>query len=268
MQDIPLKITAESDINTDDLRKISPARVGVYQNWGGNMQEGWMRFVLDEFRIPYRILHNREIREKNMAAKFDVLLFNNVSKERLHNGKIPQRYRRWYSPLPEKYRGGIEKEGFDNLVEFLKKGKTLVFIGSSCQYAIEKFSLPVADRSAGAKIVCPNSYLNALVKETPLTYGMQESVKVMFDSRTPFFRTSVPANPQESRRTSLVFPQRDLLASGWLGDETPLARMSLAVTCDKYQGKIVLIGPDIIYRGQSEGTYKLLFNSLYLPTGR
>ena len=72
----------------------------------------------------------------------------------------------------------------------------------------------------------------------------------------------MPRSAKEDRFTPLVFPERDLLISGWLEGENELVRKSLLVDYRQDKGRIILIGPDVIHRTHSEGTYKIMFNSL------
>jgi hypothetical protein len=110
-------------------------------------------------------------------------------------------------------------------------------------------------------VICPGSYLRAEVKNSDLTAGLDGNVAVFF-RETPTFETSLPQAADESRSTPLVFGERDLLLSGWLEGGEQLARKSLLVDFRKGPGRIILIGPDVIHRTHSEGTYKILFNSL------
>ena len=144
----------------------------------------------------------------------------------------------------------------------IKAGKLLVFMEESCNYAINKFKMPVTNiMEENSKVICPGSYLRAEVKASPLTAGMDESAAIFFNS-TPTFETSPPRAADESRFTPLVFGERDLLLSGWLEGDRELVRKSLLVDFRKGKGRIILIGPDVIHRTHSEATYKIMFNSL------
>jgi len=132
----------------------------------------------------------------------------------------------------------------------------------SCNYAISKFKMPVTNiMEENDKVVCPGSYLSVEVKNSELTAGMDKTAAVFFRD-TPTFETSLPKTNFESRYTPLVFGERDLLLSGWLEGEAQLVRKSLLVDYRKGKGRIILIGPDVIHRTHSEGTYKIMFNSL------
>jgi len=136
-------------------------------------------------------------------------------------------------------------------------------MGDGCNYAIEKFKMPVVNiKEQSKKILCPGSYLRAQVKESDLTLGLEGDIAVFYEE-DPVFRTYLPRNYNETRKTPVVFGRRNLLLSGWLEGEDFLLRKSLVVDFTRGNGRIILIGPDIIHRAQSEGTYKLMFNALF-----
>ena len=258
----PLMITSRKELPLRRFRRLRPFHVGLYQNWGHNVIEGWLRYVFDEYRIPYETVHPKDIAKKGFDSKFDIMVFAGASESEIESGKPPKKLEKWASPAPPEYSGGIGESGEKLLKQMVKGGKTLVFMEESCNYAINKFKMPLTNiMDENSKVVCPGSYLSAEVKNSELTAGMDKSTAIFFRD-TPTFETSQPNAADESRATPLVFGERDLLLSGWLEGEEQLVRKSLLVDFRKGQGRIILIGPDVIYRTHSEGTYKIMFNSL------
>jgi len=259
----PLIINSLGDISLKNLIKLKYFKVALYQDWGHNMTEGWTRYVFDEFKINYDTVHSKDILKRNFIKKYDVLVFVNTSETKIESGKPPKKYEKWYSPLPPEYAGGIGKKGEKVLNKFIESGKTLIFMGKSCEYAINKFKMPVENiAKENLKIVCPGSYLEVKIKESEITFGMDNKAAVFYRI-DPVFRTFLPKTVSESRRTPVVFGLRNLLLSGWLGGEEYLAKKSLVVDYKRDKGRIILIGPDVIHRAHSEGTYKIMFNSIF-----
>ena len=62
------------------------------------------------------------------------------------------------------------------------------------------------------------------------------------------------------------YPERDLLLSGWILGQDLLANQAAVVQARLGHGRVVLLGLRAQHRGQSHGTFKLLFNSLFLGT--
>ena len=262
----PLIISSKKEIDAGQFDKISNRRVALYQNWGSNTTEGWLRYVFDEFKVPYRSIRPKEVLKPGFAGQYDVIVFAGDPETEIESGKPKKKWEKWVSPRPPEYSGGIGDKGQKALQEFIKSGKTLIFMADSCDYAINKLKIPVTNvNGENSKVVCPGSYLRVNVKESDLTAGMPETAAIFFED-TPTFETSQPRNAMEERRTPLVFPDRDLLISGWLDGESALQRKSLLVDFRRGSGRIILIGPDLIHRAYSEGTFKIMFNALLTAT--
>lgn len=261
-KDTPLQPASRKEISLAQFRRLRPFKAGLYQNWGHNMSEGWLRYVFDEYRVPYETVHPQDVAKKDFAGKYDILVFTGASESEIESGKPPKKWENWASPAPPEFSGGIEEKGEKLLRKMIVSGKTMIFMDESCSYAINKFKMPVTNiMEDNGKVTCPGSYLLAEVKDSELTAGMEKTAAVFFRS-SPTFATSLPRSAKESRSTPLVFPERGLLLSGWLQGENELVRRSLLVDYRKDKGRIILIGPDLIHRTHSEGTYKIMFNSL------
>lgn len=258
----PLLLTSRKELPLQQFRLLRPFRVGLYQNWGHNMTEGWLRYVFDEYKIPYETVHPKDVAKKDFPAKFDVLIFAGASESEIESGKPAKKWEKRATPAPPEFSGGISEKGEKLLKEMVKNGKTLIFMDDSCDYAINKFKMPVTNvMEDNSKVTCPGSYLRVEVKNSELTAGMEKTAAIFFRD-TPTFETFLPKTANESRFTPLVFGERDLLLSGWLEGESELVRKSLLVDYRKAKGRIILIGPDLIHRTHGEGTYKIIFNSL------
>ena len=258
----PLAPTSRKEVPLQKFRRLRPFKAGLYQNWGNNMTEGWLRLVFDEYKVPYETVHPKDVAGKNFGQKYGILVFAGASETEIESGKPPKKWEKFATPAPPEYSGGIGEKGEKLLKEMIQSGKTLVFMEESCGYALSKLKIPVTNiMEDNSQVICPGSFLRAEVKESPLTLGMDKSAAVFFRS-TPTFETRMPRAADESRATPLVFGERDLLLSGWLNGEEQLLRKSLMVDFRRGKGRIILIGPDVIHRTHGEGTYKLMFNSL------
>src|SRR5205814_1699265 len=50
-------------------------RIAMYQPWtGGNMDEGWTRWVLEQYEFNLTSIHNAEIRAGKLRQKFDAII--------------------------------------------------------------------------------------------------------------------------------------------------------------------------------------------------
>ena len=89
---------------------------------------------------------------------------------------------------------------------------------------------------------------------------MPEKGLVLFWSRPAF--EIIPSDHSEDYQRVVVYPDRDLLRSGWLIGEEHLAGKAGMVSAKHGEGSVVLIGFRTQNRAQTHGTFKLLFNTL------
>ena len=180
---------------------------------------------------------------------------------------IPQEYRAWLGHItPDKTIPQIRK--------FIEAGGTVVTIGSSTALA-SYLNLPLADalveRSPDGKeaplppekFYVPGSLLTVAVNNRdPLAYGMPEYVDVFFD-RSPVFRLKPDAGLQGTFPVAW-FPNASPLHSGWAWGQNYLEGGVAAAQSKLGKGTVVVLGPEVTFRGQPHATYKFLFNGIYL----
>ncbi len=143
-----------------ELLAVRGSRVGLFKPWVASMDEGWTRFVLENYEFPLESIANEEIRSGEFADQVDVLLFPDVDSSIIAKGKRDSgRYGRFSPPLPPQYSGGIDEwksdgdvedakaakktKGGKLIKEWVENGGTVVALDSSSAYFIELFGLPV-----------------------------------------------------------------------------------------------------------------------------
>lgn len=248
--------------------ELKPPKIALYKRYlGGNMDEGWTRWILEKFEIPYTSIMVEDILAGDLNKKFDVILFpsdhiSNITGEgreemALKRGRPLQRY-------PPEYEKFLDEESINNLIKFVEEGGTIVTLNEACEFAIEKFNLPVKNvvKDIPPKdFYCPGSTIKTIIDNSQTAaYGMpSEGFIVNFNSPT----FSVISNPHnEDYKIVVRYPEEKMLQSGWLIGEKYLSRKIALIDAKKGKGKIVLIGFRPQARAQTHGTYKLLFNSL------
>ena len=104
--------------------------------------------------------------------------------------------------------------------------------------------------------------LRATVDNTrPLGYGLPEQVDVFFDN-SPALEL-LPDAALKGVRAVAWFDSADPLRSGWAWGQHYLKNTVAAVEAPLGKGTAFLFGPEITFRGQPHGTFKLLFNAVY-----
>jgi len=240
-----------------EFLEIGAPRTALYQPWGGNMDEGWTRWLLEQFEFPYTTIHPEDLREGNPSERFDVIIFSDVRDEQILRGQTGE-------SVPKEYRGGIEESGLDALRSFVQEGGTVITLGRSSKLMMDKFALPYRDGLSDVsrdEFFCPGSILGVLVDpEHPIGYGMPREAKAFFANsmvleQVPSFSTM---------ETSIVvrYPAENLLKSGWLRGD-PYLHNKVGVAEVKWgEGRVVLLPLRVQNRAQPHGTFKLLFNSI------
>jgi hypothetical protein len=265
---VPLK--AEVKQGTHEMKRL---RAGMYQRYnGGNIDEGWTRFLLEQFSFPYTTLMDAEIRKGNLNEKYDVIILPDdstamITGERAASagGRGGEGGGRPQESAPPEYRSGIGSDGVEALRAFVQKGGTLVTLAGASNFAIDRFGLPVRNVLANKpskEFFCPGSTLHAAFDTShPLAYGMPADGLVTFLGGGLAFEIA-PNDHNENYEVVVRYAERDVLQSGWLIGEENLAKKAAMVSARYGKGQVVLIGFRAQHRAQTHGTFKLLFNAL------
>jgi hypothetical protein len=235
-------------------------RIAMYQPWtGGNMDEGWTRWVLEQYGFNNTAIHNEDVRAGKLRQKFDAIIIADQDPRAIIDGYDAPAIR------PE-YRGGIGESGVDNLKQFVADGGTLITMGNACDLAIEKLPIPVRNLKKGLtrdQHFAPGAILRLEVDaQHPIAYGVAPDT-FGFYINSPFFQLTEGFN---SQRSSVVarYPNTNVIASGWLKGEELMAGRAAVVSIEMNPGKVVLFGLRPQHRAQTHATFPLLFNALYL----
>lgn len=251
------------------MDKVETFRLGMYKPWVASMDEGWTRWVLEQYQFPLKSISTKEMKEQKLSDAFDVIVIPDMSKEVIIEGKRKpeEGAMKYFVDFPPEFSGGIGKDGVKNLKEFVEQGGTLVAMASACDLVLDEFNVPVVNVLARAKsdeFNCPGALLRLHVNpEHPVTYGMPSEVPGFVNQRMAF-QTTAPA-AEMSRWVLAWYPDEseDIPMSGWILGAEKLQRMVAAVAMTYGKGKIVLFGFRVQQRAQMEATFKLLFNSIH-----
>ncbi|MBT9175746.1 MAG: hypothetical protein DDT20_00046 [Firmicutes bacterium] len=228
-------------------------RVGVYQGYVPNPDEGFMRFVLEQHAIPYATLKDQDIRAGGLAERFDVVVIPSARAKTISEGLMPGVY-------PREYCGGLGMAGAQALREFALGGGTVVGVDHACDWCIEALRLKVTNVVGSARedeFLVPGSFLRvAFDISHPLAYGMPQAAAVVF-VRSPVF------SADETAKAVGRYPAVNPLVCGLLHGAERLSGRAALLECTVKKGRVVLIGFRPHHRAQSRGTYKVLFNALF-----
>jgi len=260
--------------------RLRPVRLGLWDQYGGSMTSGWVRWLLEQFEFPFELVYPPTLDNGDLRAKYDVLIFP--------GGAIPREDRRseeearFFSQpdpqeVPEEYRGILGKvtvaKTVPRLHEFLEAGGTVLAIGTSAALGVH-VGLPIFDplverepdgsehRLPREKYYIPGSVLQAKVDTShPLAFGLSERTDFYFNN-SPVFALN-PDAADRGVRPVAWFDGPGPLRSGWAWGQAYLEKSVAVLEAKVGRGNLYLYGPEIVFRGQPHGTFKLLFNGLY-----
>jgi len=270
-----LQLVPRADL-PQNATQLKPVRIGLYKSYIPSMDEGWTRFLLDQYGFKYKNIENKEVRAGNLNNSYDAIILPDSSREVIVEGK-ESRFGFSSDEFPPEYSGGIGKEGVHALREFVDKGGTLITLANASDVVIgEDFGLPVRNALASpsatqgraavtsADFNVPGSLLRVYLDTShPVAAGMPHEIPAFVDSPIAF-QTSVPS--ADIQRTVVAwYPDdaKDILVSGYAHGAERLQRKAAAVAFTRGKGKVVMFGFRVQHRAQMEGTFALLFNAIF-----
>jgi hypothetical protein len=242
-----LALVAERTEPGVDIRR---PRVGVFQPWTASMDEGWTRWVLEQYGIEYSTLHVGALKVP-LAGRVDVLILADDARVPIE-GQEGGRGRTRAALRPE-YAERLSADDVASLETFVRSGGTLVCLNHASAFAIQALTLPVRNVVAGLR---PEEFF---------LHGSIVAVKT--DPHSPIM-AGMPATAPVFADNSPVFELQDgftgRVLSGYLIGEQYLNGKAAAVDVTLGAGHVVLLGFRPEWRGQSFGTFKVLFNAALL----
>jgi hypothetical protein len=276
--DLGVAVYAIAKPPSGDAFRIPKVRIGLYDQYGGLMPSGWTRWLFEQYEFPFEVVYPQMLDAGNLKSRFDVLVFPDGAM-RAAGGRGGGGGRGGADPqnVPEEYRGWTgritEEKTIPQIKQFVESGGAVVTVGSSTSMA-GLLGVPLANAltEKGAdgqeraltrdKFYIPGSLMRARIDNTnPLAYGMPETVDVFFDNN-PVFR--LPADAKAKGETPVAwFAGKETLDSGWALGQQLLDGATAVVEAKAGEGKVFAMGPEVTFRGEPDGTYKLLFNGLF-----
>ncbi|MGH9839524.1 MAG: M14 family metallopeptidase [Blastocatellia bacterium] len=252
------------------VRPNSGVRVAIYKNHLPSMDEGWTRWVFDQYRFPYTSLADAEIRAGNLNAKYDAILVPDQSVAALTNGlrgassgQSPRSGDEEGSGVyPAEYAGGLGEAGVKALGDFIAAGGTVITFNNASNFAIEKLGAPARNVLKGASardFYCPGSILKTQLDAShPMSFGVENESIAWFENSPAFEITDAARAKAVVRYPDAENP----LLSGWILGDKLLRGKAALVEAKMGKGRVVLFGFRPQYRGQSLATMPLLFNAI------
>lgn len=257
--------------------KITPAKIALFDQYGGSMPSGWVRWIMEQYHFAFQLVYPKDIDQGKLRSKYDMILFISggippVGRTEPVWGRMPKE-----DEVPAEFRGWLGSitpdKSIPQLKAFLEEGGNIVTIGSSTNLAYH-LGLPVKNALVetkdgkevnlpGDKFYIPGSILQVNVDTSlPSNWGMPAKADVVYNN-SPVFHFADGAEAQ-GIKPLIWFGKEDSLRSGWAWGQSYLKDGVAAFVAPVGKGKLYAFGPEITFRAQSHSTFKLLFNELYL----
>jgi hypothetical protein len=244
-----------------DVVTVKKARLGLYRSWVANIDEGWTRWILENYGFAPVTLRNGDIQAGGLRERFDAIILPDAKPETIRTGFGP-------GSVPGVYTGGIGEVGTSALREFVQSGGTLITFNNASLFAIDDLGLPVKNILAGVKdedFFCSGCLLRVEVQDSGASavWGLPHDPIVMFE-RGPVFDTK---DGFRGRILAAYPKEQSPLMSGYLLHPERIQGKAAAVEVQYGKGRVYLLGFRPQWRGQSHGTYKFFFNAIYESQG-
>jgi hypothetical protein len=238
------------------LARLRLPRVALYEPWGGNIDAGWTRWVLEQHEVPFTVVRHTDVIAGDLGGRFDALIVPDAPTTLMLRGLQGGGVR------PE-HRGGLGDRGVAELRAFVDGGGTLVSLGNAALFAIDTLGLPlrnvVRDEPLDA-FFCPGSLLRVDIDPThPIGYGMPRTADAMFVNNGGYVASG---RGSDGVTVAARYPDAPLLRSGWIVGERRLRGTGAVLDVAVGRGRVVLLTFRAQHRAQTRGTFKLLFNAL------
>jgi hypothetical protein len=226
-------------------------RIGYVHSWQNTQNEGWVRAALDTYGVPYAYFADQRLREGNLRAKYDVIVFPHVggSAQQQVNGvaktgKAPLPYKKT-SDTPnlgaldqsEDIRGGMGVEGLFELYKFVQQGGTLITEGSTATIFPEyKFTNGITvDNSA--PLFARGSIMRGRIvdKKSPIVYGYEGDQLPVYFNQDPVLSV---AQQTPAQQLAAAFGGGGGGAGGVAGVGQNTTPMATQPTLSKWDGPV------------------------------
>jgi hypothetical protein len=247
-------------------------RIAMYQPASPSMDEGWTRWVLESFEFPFTSISADDIAKGDLRSRFDAIVVTDEPRGVLAGGGRGGRAggagvaAGAVRPGEAGAVGAGLPEGDANRVkaidDFVRAGGTLICLNRSTAFAIEQLKLPVRNVLQGLnrqEFFAGGSLLNVTVTRSAVVMnGLPATAAVFFNSSPAFETLEGFQGVVLARYAQTGSP----LASGYLLGEEHLRGKAAAIEVRHGNGRVVLLGFRPQWRGQTFGTFKVLFNAL------
>jgi hypothetical protein len=247
---------------------VKKPRIGLFRPWSGSMDEGWTRWVLEQYGFEYVTLRPVDFKTP-LTGKVDAVILADDARlplEGATGGRGGGGGRGGATVRPE-YADRLSAADVSAFEQFVRGGGTVICLNSASTFAIQQFKLPVKNVVAGLR--SEDFFLHGTIVE--VTTDPSQQVMAGMPEKAPVFADSSPVfETQDGFKGTVLAKYQDTgspLLSGYLIGEKYLNGKAAALDVQLDAGHVILLGFRPEWRGQPFGTFKVIFNAA-LSAGR
>ena len=185
------------------MHDLDVPRVGYVHTWTSTQDEGWVRLAFDNFKVPYTYFAAPKLREGNLRAKYDVIIFPHAGQggTALVTGGVQGNEPRPYKKTAltpnvgtidstDDMRGSIGVEGLMELYKFVDQGGVLITEGATSTVFPEYNLTPGVTIETPDNLYVRGSVLKAVLGErnSPVLYGYDQNTMAVYFNQAPVMR--------------------------------------------------------------------------------
>jgi hypothetical protein len=197
LKSLGISALAVAAVPSVKMHDLDVPRIGYIHSWSRTQDEGWTRAALDFYGVPYTYFADQKVKEGNLRAKYDVIIYPHV-------GGTPQSQVAGIpmtgDPIPYKktqltpnlgaidssddIRGGLGIDGLAELSKFVQQGGTLIADGSTSAMLADYGIASGVTLEHPATLFARGSILRGTITDglSPIMYGFdQKDIPVYFN---------------------------------------------------------------------------------------
>jgi hypothetical protein len=206
IQELGLSAWAVATAPSVKTHELEIPRIGYIHAWQRTQDEGWVRAALDTYGVPYTYFADQRLRDGNLRAKYDVIIYPHVGgNSQSHLTGIPK-----VGPDPIPYRksdmtpnlgvldqsddirGGMGMDGLAELAKFVQDGGTLIAEGSTAAFLADYGLASGVSVDHPAALFARGSIMRGMItdRKSPITYGYDGKDLPIYFNQDPVFNAS------------------------------------------------------------------------------
>ncbi|HEY3936844.1 MAG TPA: M14 family zinc carboxypeptidase [Bryobacteraceae bacterium] len=209
IQDLGLSAWAVSSVPQVKTHDLDVPRIGYIHSWSRTQDEGWVRAALDTYSVPYTYFADQKLRDGDLRAKYDVIVFPHVGgtpQSQVNGipltGKDPIPYKKsdltpnlGANDESDDIRGGMGLEGLGELAKFVRAGGTLITEGSTAALVVDYGLVSGLTVEDPHDLAARGTIVRGVITDSksPITYGFDTKDLPVYFNQEPVLNAAPTA---------------------------------------------------------------------------